>query len=189
MKSVFIGAGHSFSDPGAVSADGKLREATLVLQLRDKVGMILLDRGIPFRMDGPAGTNRPLRDSIAIAKTCDGPRVELHFNAGPPTAKGVECLSLPQHKVLAQKLALAISRNTGSPLRGILGWRSDTEGQHHRLAFCREGGGIVVEVEFISNPARMARYLAVRDQIAMNLADVLGEAAGVTQPLPVPILT
>lgn len=177
MKTVFIGAGHSSTDPGAVSADRSLREADLAVDLRDRVAAILLAKHIPIKTDGSNGSNAPLRDSIRIARTCDGPRIEVHFNAGPPTAKGVECLALLKHRELAQLLCQAISRHTGSPLRGVLGYKPQDSGQHHRLAFCVDADGLILEVEFISNPKAMAEYLVMRERVAESLANVLAEAA------------
>lgn len=189
MRIVYVGAGHSDTDPGAVSADGKLREEQLAEQLRDSIAAHLIARNVPVNTDGTRGVNQPLRNSIAIAKACDGPRIEIHFNAGPPTAKGVECLSLIEHVGLSQKLAQAITKHTKAPLRGSLGWKSQSSGQHHRLAFCVDARGIIVEVEFISNPSAMATYLAVKEQIAVSIAEVLAYAAGATQPLPTDVLT
>lgn len=177
MRTVFVGAGHSETDPGAVSADRVLREAQLAVQLRDSIAAILIARHVPVKTDGAPGTNSPLRDSIAIAKTCDGPRVEIHFNAGPATAKGIECLSLPDQKTLSQQLAAAIHGHTKSPLRGILGWKPQDSGQHHRLAFCVDARGIIIETEFISNPSAMVEYQLMRDPIAVSIANVLAEAA------------
>ncbi len=182
-RTVFIGAGHSNQDPGAVSADRVLRESSLAVQLRDAIAANLFLREVPHKTDGAPGMNSPLRDSIAIAKTCDGPRIELHMNAGPPTAKGIECLSLKESYSLAQKLAKAIWDNTKSPLRGDRGWKDQSGGQHHRLAFCVDAKGIIVEVEFISNRSAMTKYLSTREAIAVSIADVLAEASGATAPL------
>jgi N-acetylmuramoyl-L-alanine amidase len=183
MKTVFIGAGHSEQDPGAVSADRKLKEADLAVELRDAIVAQLFVRHVAAKADGSPGQNSPLRDSIAIAKMCDGPRVEIHFNAGPPTAKGIECLSLIEFKPLAQRLCLAISKHTKSPLRGQAGWKDQGSGQHHRLGFCLDAKGLILEVEFISNAAAMATYLEKRQAIAESIAEVLAEASGATAPL------
>jgi N-acetylmuramoyl-L-alanine amidase len=174
-KTIFVGAGHGGSDPGAVG-NGQ-READLALRLRDKIAALLLTRGFSVKTDGPIGVNQPLSNSIAIAKNCSGPRVEIHFNAGPPTAQGVEALSLPLEKSLAQDLAQTIAFLTKSPVRGEGGWKSDSSGQHHRLGFCREGGGVVVEVAFISNNNEMKRYLDREGDIAQAIAQVLAGRA------------
>lgn len=181
-KSILVASGHGGPDSGAVSADGTLKEAALALELRDKVAAILTARGCVVYTDGARGINSPLRDSIALAKTCDI-AVEIHFNAGPPTAKGVECLALPEHKALAQRLCLAVAQHTKTPRRGDGGWKAANSGQHHRLGFIADGHGLILEIEFISNKEFMATYLAKRNEIASSLADVLAETAGATAPL------
>lgn len=177
MRTIFIGAGHGSGDSGAVSADGKLKEADLALRLRDTVAQHLRARGVSVKTDGPVGQNDPLRNSIAIAQTCQI-AVEIHFNAGPATASGVEALSRTQEKALAQKLAQGCAAATRAHLRGEMGWKDQAGGgQHHRLGFCADAHGVVLEVAFISNPAEMGKYLANESQVAQAIASVLAEAA------------
>lgn len=178
MKTIIISAGHSNSDSGAVSKDGKLKEADLALRLRNRVATILrADGDLRVLTDGSDGQNAPLRDAVQIVKANPGAiAVEIHFNAGPPTAKGVEVLAKPIHRPLAQQLAASVAAITESPLRGVLGWKADNSGQHHRLAFC-EAGGLILEVEFISNPTAMSIYLANETEAAVSLANALRKAA------------
>ena len=42
----------------------------------------------------------------------------------------------------------------GSKLRGEKGWKSEGSGQHSRLAWV-SNDGILVEIEFLSNPERL----------------------------------
>lgn len=172
-KVIFIGAGHSATDPGAVSAT-KETEAGLVLELRDLVAAKVRASGVEVKEDGGDGINLPLSKSIEIAKTCNGARIEFHFNAATAKeAKGVECLANKEHRVLAQNLAKAISGVTGSPLRGgDGGYKAANSGQHSRLGFC-EAGGIIVEVGFISNPAELVIYKAKKMAIVEAIAAVL----------------
>lgn len=179
MKTIIISAGHSNSDAGAVSKDGKLREADLTLRLRNRVATLLrADGTLRVLTDGSDGQNKPLRDAVQIVKA--NPRaiaVEIHFNAaGSSLAKGVEVLAKPTQRELAQQLAASVANITETPLRGVLGWKPDNAGQHHRLAFC-EAGGLILEVEFLSNPAAMAVYLANETEVAVSLANALQNAA------------
>lgn len=112
-----------------------------------------------------------------VERTKNAIAVEFHFNAAAPAVRGVEVLCKDKHKRFAQDLALAISSVTGSPLRGVAGWKLDSSGQHHRLGFCDAQGGIV-EVEFLSNPDAMANYLAKESDVAQSLAKVLSNYAG-----------
>lgn len=171
MREIFIGAGHSNADPGA-TAFGQT-EAGIVTELRDLLAAKLRADGCDVLTDGVGGVNLPLKNSIAIAKTAGGPRVEFHLNAGPPTAKGIEVLSLPSLKSNAQAIAMAIASALGITLRGEGGWKSDSSGQHHRLGFCREGGGMVVETFFLSNKAELDTYTAKKTELVDALATVL----------------
>lgn len=172
-KALMVSAGHSATDPGAVS--GKWVEAKLALELRDLVVDILRREGHHVISDGDKGVNLPLRTAANMAKAADI-AIELHFNAGPPSAKGVEVLAAQKDKRLAQDIAVAIASVTGSPLRGERGFKPEGAGQHKRLAFV-QAGGLVVEVEFISNPDAMSVYESKKHQVASAIAGVLMVAA------------
>ncbi|HEV2707056.1 MAG TPA: N-acetylmuramoyl-L-alanine amidase [Pyrinomonadaceae bacterium] len=172
MKAILVSAGHGAGDPGAVSPNGKLKEADLALVMRDTVASMLRARGCRVVEDGEDGQNLPLTYALTIARQTPGPKVEFHFNAGPPTATGVEALSLPQHKPFAQALAKTVSAATGLVARGANGWKDQSSGQHHRLAFC-QAGGVILELAFISNDGDMNRFLANEERVAIGIADVL----------------
>src|SRR5688572_18878570 len=102
-RSILISAGHSDSDPGATSSGYK--EATLALSIRDKVFDALRGPrfGVPVQAlvrDGQEKRNASLSTAITLSKKVSGPKVEFHFNSGPPKAKGVEALSTPGNKPL-----------------------------------------------------------------------------------------
>lgn len=178
MKAIIISAGHSSGDPGAVAANGT-KEADLALRLRNRVATKLRADG-EFRIltDGSDGENKPLRDAIQILKANPGAlAVEIHFNAaGQTSVKGVEVLCGSEKKTLAQELAFSIAAITGSPLRGVLGWKPTNSGQHHRLGFC-DAGGLILEIEFLSNPTALANYTNKEDEVATSLANALRDAA------------
>lgn len=177
MKSILISAGHGGPDPGAVSPDGKYREADLALALRDEIAAAVRQAArLEVAEDGPDRVNWPLRDALGIASAMSGVEVEIHFNAGPPAATGVEALSRPEHQTLAQSLSKAVADATGLPLRGQAGWKDQSAGQHHRLAFC-QAGGVILEVCFISNPNDMRAFAAARPQVVSNLAAAITTAA------------
>lgn len=176
MLKVYVGAGHSDKDPGVTN--GAFREEQLAERLRDMIAANLRRLGVPVKTDGPENINLNLNRSIEIALTCDGPKVELHFNGGPAAARGIECLARIEQKPLAINLCAAIARHTRSPLRGNLGWKPENSGQHHRLGFVSEGGGVVLEVEFLSNNEAIKTYMTKEVDVAASLARVLAEHAG-----------
>ena len=175
-KTIYVGAGHSSNDPGAVV--DAFTEAGLVTELRDLVADEARTAGANVITDGTGDVNLPLGRSIELAKSCDGPRIELHLNSASPEAHGTECLSLEELKPLAQTVASAISGVLKTTLRGDGkdGWKSDTEGQHHRLGFCREGGGVVVECFFLTNANELEKYLGNKVAVAKAIAEALLES-------------
>lgn len=174
QKTIFVSAGHGGGDSGAVSLDG-WKEADLAQRLRNRIASDLRSRGCHVVTDGAEGENKALREAVALAGRNNGPSVEIHFNAGPLSAHGVEALAHPECKVLSQELCEAVARILKNPLRGERGWKPADAGQHHRLAFC-DAGGIVLEVCFLSNADEVRAYLAHETEIAAALADVLASA-------------
>lgn len=175
MKTVLISAGHSDADPGAVG--NGYQEATLAVKLRDRIAASLKRKNVPVLKDGDDGVNEPLNRAIGLCNRVGDLSVEIHFNAGPPTATGIEALCKPRQKLLAQQLCKAIGNITGIKLRGEGGYKPDNSGQHHRLGFC-EAGGIILEVCFISNANDMKAYVANKEAVAEALAVTLAMMAG-----------
>ena len=157
MNILVLTAGHGGPDPGAVSPDGKWIEAQQAVRLRDAVAGSLRSVGVPVITDGNPGQNAPLTEALKLLRRPQLLAVEIHFNAGPDGATGVEALALIGVRMTAQKVAQATATALGLPLRGDGGWKPDDAGQHHRLAYCRSGG-IILEVAFISNPNDLDAY-------------------------------
>lgn len=172
-KSILVSAGHTNvvgQDRGA--AGNGFIEGVLTTELRDAVAAKLRELGHKNVVeDGFDGENQPLLKAISLAKTANV-AIEFHWNAGPPAATGIEVLSKPNKKALAQALAVAINLATGITLRGESGWKADNSGAHHRLGFC-EAGGLIVEVCFISNLNDMARYRENFETVVNGIAAVL----------------
>lgn len=164
---IFLSAGHSQTDPGVV-ANGH-READVVVDFRNLVAYYLDKEGAEYLMDGTASQNWPLRDAIKAAKPCF-PAVEFHCNSGPGTAAGVEVLSSKENSALAGRLAAGIAGVLGIRNRGA---KPESSGQHHRLGFISDGGGLIVELFFLTNKADLAAYEAKKWLAARMVADIL----------------
>lgn len=179
MRIVVLTAGHGGADQGAVSPDGRWIEAREALNVRDAVASRLRSSGVPVVTDGNPNENQPLRDALTLLRRPNLVGVEIHFNAGPVTATGVEALALPGMKKISQALAQATASALRLKLRGEGGWKPDTAGQHHRLAFCRSGG-VILEVAFISSPSDMTAYkngfTALVEKLASTLGDLSAES-------------
>lgn len=169
-KSLLISAGHSAADPGAVG--NGYTEAGIVLEFRDYLAEALRARGVEFRMDGEPGQNLPLTQAWRQAAQHDV-ALEFHCNAfHTAAATGVETLSQPHNMELGLSICRAISDTLGIANRGAKG---EGSGQHSRLAFVSSGGGIIVELFFISNPDDVAKYQRWKLQLAEVLAELLAE--------------
>ena len=170
-KTIAICAGHSETDPGAVN--GKRTEADIVLDMRKMVAHYLEKAGVAYLTDGEAGHNQPLSQAIKVAKKA-GLAVEFHCNAAASKkATGVEVLSAEKHKAIAEEIAAAVSAVLHIPLRGEEGWKSEGSGQHSRLGFISSGGGLIVELFFISNDSDLAKWDAKKWLVAKEVAAVL----------------
>jgi N-acetylmuramoyl-L-alanine amidase len=170
VKSLFISAGHSDSDPGAVGHGHT--EADIVLEFRDLLAAYLRGK-VLFDKDGQPGQNLPLREAIGAAKSHDV-AVEFHCNAfTTPTATGVETLSAREHYPLGNAICQAVSDTLGIANRGAKG---EASGQHSRLGFIATGGGIIVELFFITNKSDLSKYIANRRRLVEAIGNVLIEA-------------
>jgi N-acetylmuramoyl-L-alanine amidase len=167
MKSVFLSAGHSDTDPGA-TAFGR-READIAIEFRNIVAFYLHRANVPYELDGERTQNLPLREAVVKARR-HPIGVEFHCNAaGSPGASGVETLSAPGDMSLGSRICHAIASTLMIRNRGA---KPENAGQHHRLAFV-QAGGIIVELFFITNPSDLAAYDARKWLAAREVADVL----------------
>lgn len=174
---IAVTAGHSNTDSGAVG--NGFQENKFCAGLRNIIVHYLKTSGYDVKTDGTGLVNAPLKDAIAIAKNAKV-AIEIHLNASTNSkAEGIEVLANPKDKVLAQKISKAIYDVTKSPLRGEMGYKPENSGQHARLGYVR-AGGLVVEVEFISNKERMKalndKVWLVGKSIAGTLIDYMDNA-------------
>ena len=176
-KTVTITAGHGGGDPGAVN--GNITEAYIATDMRNMITLYLERTGINVRNDGNGSDNQSLRQAVRLIAGSDL-AIEIHCNASTSSqAGGVEALAQPKDKAICQKLCSAISDVMSIPIRGNAGgWKDQSSGQHTRLAYV-SGGGIILELFFISNPEELAIYQSKKWLVARELADVIAEHLGV----------
>lgn len=165
---VLVSAGHDNVAPGAV-VNG-IKEATIVTEARNIIRHKLEAAGIPVISDGDGNTNLPL--SVAVKLIAGATlAIELHCNASVNTeANGVESISLPKLKTQSQRISQAISKVTGSKLRGEAGWIDQSKSQHTRLAFVNSGG-IIVELFFLSNPSELKIWQEKKWLVCQSIVD------------------
>lgn len=163
---IYLSAGHSNVDPGAVAFGHK--EADIVAEFRNLVSFYLFRAGVEHDVDGAGTENIPLASTIREIGS-NRPALEFHCNAGPASAGGVETLCGPKDMALASRLCGAIAMALNIRNRGA---KPENAGQHHRLAFVK-AGGIIVELFFITNAADLAAYQARKWLAAKAVAEVL----------------
>ena len=169
-KTFAITAGHSDSDPGAVA--GGRKEAEIARDMRNIVATKLRERGHRVFTDGKSHENLPLTVAITLAKQAQV-AVEFHCNAAASVqANGVETISLPKDKALAQRISKAVADAMGAKLRGDAGWIDQSKSARGSLGFVN-AGGLIVELFFISNPAETAVWDAKKWLVATAVADAL----------------
>lgn len=169
MSAIFISAGHSNTDPGAV-ANGR-RESEVVTEFRNIVAYYFRQWGVPHMTDGVGAENWSLTRAVKEAKQYDI-AVEFHLNAASAAATGVETLSKPDDFRLAGKICDAVSTTLEIRNRGA---KPENAGQHKRLAFV-QAGGIIVELFFITNRSDLSKYDDRKWLAAKAVAKVLKEA-------------
>lgn len=163
---MFISAGHSNTDPGAVGW-GR-READIATEMRNIVSFYLTRAGVAHALDGSGTNNMPLGQAVKLSRQ-HKLSVEFHCNAGPEKATGVEVLCAPKDNATAAKICTAISSVLGIRNRGV---KPENAGQHHRLAFV-QAGGMIVELFFISNRDDLRAYDERKWLLGRELAQLL----------------
>lgn len=167
---VFLSAGHSLTDPGAV-ANGR-READIAREFRNMVELYLRRDGIEVSIDGKDDSdNWPLSKAAQEAKR-HKVAVEFHCNStDSESATGCETLSGPDDMRLGASLSAAAAAALNLRDRGA---KPENSGQHSRLAFVR-AGGIILEILFIPNASDLAAYDARKWLAAKAVAGVIRE--------------
>lgn len=172
MKTVVIAAGHSNTDSGAVN--GEHKESVLMASFRNAVAVYLRANGIRVVTDGTGLVNKPLKESISLIKGSDL-AIEFHMNAATSKqANGVETIALPKDKKLAQSLSKAVADVFGSRLRGDNGWIDQSQSARGSLGYIN-AGGLIVELEFISNDEKLKSFNEKYWLAAKAVAEVIQE--------------
>ncbi|MDY3351885.1 N-acetylmuramoyl-L-alanine amidase [Riemerella anatipestifer] len=167
----FPSAGHYTNDPGAIYNGRKENFETM--DFRNRLTYHLDKIGVKYITDKDHETNRQYQNRIKPGK--GSVLLDIHFNAGPITATGTECFiarnASAQSREMAGEICQTASKLMGIPNRGV---KVETQTRHGRLGILNLGAGIAVlwEICFISNPNDMAKYDAVKEQLAIEIAKI-----------------
>lgn len=175
-RKVFIASGHS-NTPGKDngSTGNGYVEGFLTVEFRDLLVAQLKAIGVVPTTD-PA--SNVLAETIQYFKALTNPNallVDIHFNAGPSTATGVEVEvpddSNPYERKVAGEIANEISRTFGIQNRGV---KPESETARKRLGWMRLiGNNILIELCFITNYKDMMAYQAYKTTLAKRLALII----------------
>lgn len=168
IKTLFISAGHSDTEPGAVG--NGYSEAKIVTEFRDLVAAELDILGVVYSRDGETGQNLPLRKAAQMASSHDV-AVEWHCNAfSNPQATGTETLCADPSNILSNDLCTITSEVLAIRDRGT---KTESSGQHSRLAFVSTGKGIIHELFFITNSNDLSSYQSNKHELSKRIAQML----------------
>lgn len=175
MTRILISAGHSNTDPGAIS--GSIKESEVAVEMRNLVAARLKNMGVyDIITDGTGSDNKTLKEAIRLAKESKL-AIEFHCNSVVDArANGVESIALSDKKELAQRLSACVSSVLGFKLRGEGGYIDQSKSQHKKLGFVQDGNGIIVELVFLSNPIELAKFQTMKLLLANTLAGVITNA-------------
>ncbi|AXH78248.1 MAG: hypothetical protein [Caudoviricetes sp.] len=158
---ILISAGHSDKDSGAIV--NRLKENELALDLRDRLSAELKD--IPHITDGSEGQNSSLNEAIKLLHKCAF-GIEIHFNSSSNKGvKGTEVFGLSKHKVKGERLSSIVAHSLNTNNRGF---KTEKESNRKKLGFVR-AGGLILEVEFLTNEEAMQNYFKYKDALIKNL--------------------
>lgn len=175
MATIFLIAGHSLTDPGAVA--NNTTESKEVLKLQKVLQKALQKVGFTVKCDPP---NMNLRETIAWIRqyaVYEDVVLDLHLNAATPAATGTEVFVQRIYGALemevAHQLVTRTSETLGIANRGV---KLETQTRHGRLGVLHSGVhcSFLLEACFLTNKHDLKALRKNSKQLADNLADTLG---------------
>jgi len=186
---IYLTAGHNVVNGRGTGAYGIAHpkypngfdEAAEAIVLRDLVTAELRLKGLTVINDK---NDTPLRGVLTWLRNVAGERdvcIEIHFNAGPGSATGVECVVADKHTAreseLARALCRAVNEATGVRIRnrkpdrgGVL---LESETPRGRIGYLHSPAvayNALLEVCFCTSKHDVEKYFANRNQLAKTLA-------------------
>lgn len=171
---IFVTAGHSNQDPGA-SGNG-YTEAALTKEFRDLVLLQLKNMGIAAWFDNDNDTLATVLHKMTPSESdvC----LDIHFNAGPIGATGVEVIIADRHTNAetgaATRMCVKAAQIMGIRNRGVK-TESDTARKLIGILHNEKGINLLIEIGFISNAADLKAYHSKKRELAVEVAIHLAE--------------
>lgn len=185
MKTVYITAGHGGNDPGAVSQFGK--EAEEARKFVTSVAKSLYKKGVFTYTDDNKWSLSQVISWLGTKIKSSDYTIDIHFNAGPATATGVEVLIPEKWNTkefeMAKGIASIISKTLNLRLRSGKvgnGVKTESESQHSRIGILSNNrlsaaNNVLVEICFISNKTDMESYKNNYDLLIENVSNYIAK--------------
>lgn len=187
MKRVYyIVSGHSVINNRGTGAMGYIDEAVEAKSLANDVVDLLVSNGFEAYTDPPAWSLTRVWNWLRKWIKPTDVMVDIHFNAGPPAANGIEVF-IPNNWTgdelsLATSIAKGLHKATGIRLRvgslGVGGVKLESSSQYNTLKLLGGLGvgiKVLVEVCFTTNKGDVASYHENRDRVVKALYDSIIE--------------
>lgn len=177
---IYIVAGHSNSDSGAIS--NGLKEADLTKRIRDLIYTRIkeLQPKALVTKDDDKDTLSQVIAKIKPKITSKDVLLDIHYNAATPKATGVECFvsdnASAKSKELADVIATTTSTITGINNRGV---KKESQSARGRLGILNmKCTAVLWEVAFISNPSDIDKVETYLHWLCDEVARILLKAHG-----------
>lgn len=176
MRTIFLSAGHSnvFGQDRGAEGNGYI-EGNLAVELRHKIVVELQKRGVMPKTDPDSNVTAKTVSLFKGIVNRSDIALDIHFNAGPPSATGCEVV-IPRiyskfEYILASELSNIISNTLNIRNRGIL---TEDRTPRKKLAWmtipCEN---VLLEVCFITNVMDMQKYNEKVEQLSFRIADLI----------------
>jgi N-acetylmuramoyl-L-alanine amidase len=176
---LIITAGHSLKEAGARGVEG-VKEEIETIKLRDDVTKHLKKwYKVDVWNDNDSDSLQTVINQIkAKVKSKFDISIDIHFNAGPPTATGVEVIvpnspSL-EEKFLGSKLSEEIAKTLKLRNRGL---KTEDDTARKTIGILRQphvATNILLEICFITNSNDVASYRANYLKLVQTISDTIG---------------
>lgn len=179
---IYLIAGHTIIDGKGTGAFGVtgFDEAVEAAKLRDDITKVLRAKGVAVTNDVDTTPLGKLTMWLKSLVKKNDKVIDIHFNAGPPSATGTEVLiddtPTGEEIVFARNIAKTVSRVLGIRMRGNVGVKNESESQHSSLAIISVPSAavnVLIEVCFCSNHNDVSLYRRNYTLLVEALAEVI----------------
>ncbi|MCP1996662.1 N-acetylmuramoyl-L-alanine amidase [Flavobacterium sp. HSC-61S13] len=167
----FPSAGHHLSDPGAV-ANG-YTEFDIMNRFRNKLILYLSKKGHKYITDENSETNTQYQSRIKPIK--GDVIIDMHLNAGGPTATGCEVFisntAGMESKTLAKELVDQLSKSMGITNRGV---KTESQSARGKIGVLNKAGtAVLIEFCFITNMTDLKAFFSNEDCLVEIVGNLL----------------